>query len=182
MSIDVSDKIKVWDPLVRTFHWTLVLGVFGAYFIERPRDLHEALGWLTAGAIGVRLIWGIVGAHYARFSQFVPGPARLVRYLADLVRGRETRHIGHNPAGGAMIILLICLLAAVTLTGWMMGQDAWFGEQWVEELHTLLADGVMLCVALHVLGVIVASIRHGENLVRAMITGYKKPPQAGDSA
>ena len=81
-----------------------------------------------------------------------------------------------------MIILLICLLAAVTLTGWMMGQDAWFGEQWVEELHTLLADGVMLCVALHILGVIVASIRHGENLVRAMITGYKKPPQAGDSA
>lgn len=182
MAVKSSDWIKVWDPLVRVFHWTVVIGVFGAYFIERPRDLHEALGWMVAGALVVRLIWGVAGSRYARFSQFVPGPMRLARYLVALVRGRERRHIGHNPAGGAMIVLLMGLLAALTLTGWMMGQDAWFGEAWVEDLHALLADGVMVCVALHVAGVIVESVRHRENLVRAMITGRKRSAAKDDMA
>jgi len=173
-----AGKIKVWDIGVRLFHWSLVAGVFAAYLFVSPRWLHLWLGYAVAGLIVFRLVWGFIGPRHARFADFVPGPRRLTAYLQDMAKGREKRHIGHNPAGGAMVVALLLTLAAISVTGYMMGMDAWFGEEWLEELHEGLVSILLLLVALHVGGVLLASHRHRENLVLAMITGQKMADEA----
>jgi len=166
--------IRVWDPLVRVLHWTLAATVLGAYLIERPRDLHEALGYVALGAVAVRVVWGFVGPRHARFASFVPSPARLLGHLRQMPGGNEPRHVGHNPVGAVMILALLSLVALTGITGWMMGTDALFGEDWVEELHEAAATATLALVPLHVAGVIWSGMRHRENLVRAMITGDKR--------
>jgi cytochrome b len=166
--------IRVWDPLVRVLHWTLAATVLGAYFIERPRDLHEALGYLALGAVALRLVWGVIGTRHARFADFVPSPGRLLGHLRDMLGGREHRHVGHNPVGAVMILALLSLVALTGITGWMMGTDALFGEDWIEDLHEAAATATLALVPLHVAGVLWSGLRHHENLVRAMITGDKR--------
>ncbi len=169
-----AGAVEVWDPIVRIFHWTLVASFFGAFLIERPRDLHEALGYLALGAVAVRLVWGVIGTKHARFADFVTGPRRLIGYVGDVVHSRERRHLGHNPAGAAMILALMAMVIVIGASGWMMGSDAWFGEEWVEGLHESAVNVTLGLVALHVAGVVWESVRNGENLVRAMITGRKR--------
>lgn len=174
MKSDVnSNQVRVWDLAVRLFHWSLVTAFFAAYLIEKPRDLHEALGYVVFGLIGFRLIWGFVGSRHARFAEFVPGPRRLFAYLRDMFAGGEARYLGHNPAGGAMILTLLATLTAIGVSGYMMGMDAYFGAEWVEDLHEALVSLALVLVALHLAGVAFSSLRHKENLVRSMLTGLK---------
>jgi cytochrome b len=136
--------------------------------------LHIAGGYAIAALIALRLVWGLVGPKHARFASFVRGPGTVMRYLADTVRLRAKRHLGHNPAGGAMIVALILALAATAATG--IGMEAnWFGNpHWLEDLHEALATLTLVLAGLHVAGVIAASLLHRENLVRAMLTGKKR--------
>jgi len=119
-------------------------------------------------------VWGFCGTQYARFSQFVRSPFEVATYLRSLAKGREMRSLGHNPAGGAMIITMMVAIPLVVLTGWMMTTDAYFGVAWVGGLHSLLVHGVALLILVHLAGVALASHRHKENLVLAMITGFKR--------
>jgi cytochrome b len=167
--------IQIWDGLVRLLHWTLAASFLGAYALEDSRDLHETLGWIAVSAVAVRVLWGLVGSRHARFADFVPTPSRFLGYVRDVVQGRERRHVGHNPAGGAMVVALLSIVALLGLTGWMMGLDAFWGVDWVEELHEGLANLGLGLVALHLAGVAWESVRHHENLVKAMVTGRKRP-------
>ncbi len=167
--------VRVWDPLVRIFHWSLVLGIALAWLSSEGWDrTHEITGYIIAGLIGFRLLWGIVGGKYARFAQFVRGPRVTIAYLKDILSGRAKRHLGHNPAGAAMIVALLFSVATTCMTGWMMSWDAFWGAQWLEELHEGAATFILLLVGLHVAGVVHASLSHRENLVRAMFTGRKR--------
>lgn len=166
--------VRVWDPLVRIFHWTLVAACTGAFLISSPRDLHETLGWIAATAVAVRVVWGFVGPGYARFSSFVPTPRVFAAHAAEVATGREKRHLGHNPAGGAMVVALLAVVATLAATGWMMGRDAFWGVGWVEDLHETAANVGLVLVSLHLCGVVWESWRHRENLVAAMITGRKR--------
>jgi cytochrome b len=170
----MEKRVKVWDIGVRFFHWAQAALFVSAYFLINPRSVHRYLGYTIAGLLAFRLIWGLIGTKYARFSQFVPGPARLAGYLRDMSAGREERYLGHNPAGGAMIIALLLTMAGIASTGYMMGLDAFFGEEWVENLHKTLVNVMLLLIFTHLCGVIYSSIRHRENLVKAMITGEKR--------
>lgn len=175
--------IKVWDPFVRLFHWTLVVCFAVAWLTADKWDrLHEWAGYVVAGLIAFRLIWGLRGPKYARFTQFIRTPRTTVRYLWAIMRGREHRYLGHNPAGGAMIVVLLLTLAGSIITGWMYTLDAFWGEEWVENTHNILSTLALFLVAVHVVGVIVASFRHKENLVRAMVTGAKRSPSLSDVA
>lgn len=168
-----AGEVRVWDPLLRLFHWSLVAAFFTAFLAEEGESLHDGAGYVALGLIGFRLVWGFVGPTHARFADFVPTPRGLLAYLRSIARGRPERHLGHNPAGGAMILLL---LAAVTLTagsGWLMVTDRFWGTIWVEELHEAAAYATLALVGVHVAGVVVSSLLHRENLVRAMITGRK---------
>jgi cytochrome b len=175
--------VRVWDRVVRSFHWALVLSFALAWFTSHSsEDIHHWAGYAAAALVMMRLLWGFLGTSYARFSQFVRDPATVLHYLSTMLSGREARYIGHNPAGGAMVIVLIGAMGSTALTGWLMTTDSYFGNPLVEEAHSLAAHGLLLLVFLHVSGVVLASFRHRENLVRAMITGRKRRAEPTDIA
>ncbi len=175
--------VRVWDPLVRIFHWSLVASFALAWFTSESRgELHQWAGYAAASLIFMRLLWGFIGTPYARFSHFVRSPKIVLKYLRAIILGNEVRHVGHNPAGGIMILALILAISATTFTGWLMTTDAYYGEDRVQILHSLCADGVLLLVFMHLGGVAFASLHHQENLVKAMITGRKRKAENSDVA
>lgn len=174
MNAQVSRRILVWDLPTRLFHWLLVLSFAGAWLTaesERYRDLHVMLGYSLLGLIAFRLVWGFVGTRYARFKEFVRPPAAAMRYLKSLVSGKPEHYVGHNPAGAVAIVLLLLLGIASGISGWMTYNE--MGGEWMEEGHELFSNLMLVVVGVHVIGVIVGSFAHRENLVRAMVTGIK---------
>lgn len=118
MRMNNEAQIKVWDPLLRIFHWSLVAAFTLAYVTEDEwQNLHVWAGYIVAGLITFRLVWGFVGPQHARFSDFLFTPATVISYLKEMVALRAKRYIGHNPAGGAMVLALLLSLAATTLSG-----------------------------------------------------------------
>lgn len=175
--------VRVWDVVVRAFHWSSVLSFVVAWLTRHgSEDIHHLAGYAAAALVLLRVVWGVVGSHYARFAQFTRPPRTVLRYLADIATGREARYLGHNPAGGAMILVLLAAMLGTAATGWMMTTDQFWGVDWVSKLHERLADGLLVLVLLHIGGVLLASLRHGENLVRAMLTGRKRAAEPGDVA
>ncbi len=167
--------VKVWDPLVRLFHWSLVAAFSITWLTgEEMGWLHARAGYAIMALLAIRVTWGLFSAGHARFSDFVYRPSTVLAHLVDTLRMRTRRYLGHNPAGGAMIVLLLAMLAVTAGTGYMLTTDAFWGVRWVRELHQAIATATLVFVGLHVLGVIVASFEHRENLVRAMITGKKR--------
>ena len=140
---DADGPVRVWDPLVRIFHWGLVVAFVVAYLsAEELSTVHEVAGYVVAGLVAFRLIWRFVGSRYARFSQFLKGPSATVRYLSDMVGGRERRYLGHNPAGAVMVVALLIALSGTAFTGWM--RPAWrccpmFRRSWRQPGPTRMA-------------------------------------------
>ena len=172
-------RTLIWDAPVRVFHWLAVLSFAGAYVTaesERWRLLHVTLGYTLAGLVAFRVIWGLVGTRHARFTNFVRGPATVLRYLKAMLAGRPEHHIGHNPAGALAIVAMLGLAAAVTASGWSLYQE--LGGDWLEEVHEFAANAMLAVVFVHVAGVVLASRLHRENLVAAMVDGRKAAPAA----
>lgn len=174
-------RILVWDIPTRVFHWTLALSFAGAFLTaetERYRDIHVALGYLMLGLIVFRLVWGFAGTRYARFASFLFKPAQVVDYLRSLLARQPEHFVGHNPAGGLAIFLLLGLGLTTAVSGVLLYQEIW-GEAF-EELHEGAANFMLAVVFIHIAGVAVSSLLHHENLVRSMFTGYKNAtPEAG---
>jgi cytochrome b len=165
----------VWDLGVRLFHWSLVVCWLSAYFLADPnRELHELFGYAVLGLIGFRLMWGFFGGHYARFANFFPYPSRLLPYLKLLLRGKEPRYLGHNPAASVMIFFLLLASLGIVLTGYLMTTDWGWGSDVLESIHRWLVDVMLGAMVIHILAAIYESIRHKENLIRAMFTGKKR--------
>jgi cytochrome b len=167
--------VKVWDPFVRVFHWSLAGLFLLAYATgDEIENLHIAAGYAIAGLLAVRIVWGCVGPRHARFSDFARSPRAVLAYLRDVALLRAPRYLGHNPAGGAMILALIAMLTGTCITGYMMTTAAYWGSELLEEVHETFANLTVGLVVVHVLGVLVSSFEHRENLVKAMITGEKR--------
>jgi cytochrome b len=167
-------KILVWDAPVRVFHWLLVVSIAGAYLTaesERWRLIHVTLGYTMGGLVAFRIVWGLIGTRYARFSNFVSGFASVKRYVQSLMAGRPEHHVGHNPAGAVAIVLLLLSSIVIVATGWGVYNDK--GGKFIEELHELSSNFMLLIVIIHIAGVVVSSRLHRENLIRAMVTGKK---------
>ncbi|NOT86097.1 MAG: DUF4405 domain-containing protein [Methylococcaceae bacterium] len=185
--MNTSPVIKVWDLPLRLFHWLLVAGFFTAYFTEDELlDLHVIAGYLVFGLLLFRFIWGFSGNQYARFSNFLCPPQQSLAYIKDLINHSAKRYIGHNPAGAAMIALLLLSLLLTSLTGFAVyGADQAAGplaaigaahEKFWEELHEFFANFTLLLVIVHIIGVVIESWIHRENLAKAMLHGFKKTP------
>lgn len=173
--------VYVWDPLVRIGHWGLVASVAVAWLTRHGwPTTHEVAGHIALAIVAVRLIWGFAGPRYARFAQFVRGPAHTVGYVKLAVLGREPRHMGHNPLGAWMIAALLMSVSLLSASGWLYTTDAFWGVEWIEILHSTLSDALLVLITLHMLGVVFASIRHRENLAAAMINGRKRAATNGD--
>ncbi len=167
--------VKVWDPFVRLFHWSLVTLFAVAYLTgDEIQRIHEAAGYAIAGLLGARILWGFIGPRHARFTDFVRSPRETFAYLRHALAFRARRYIGHNPAGGFMVVALITSLTATCITGYMMTTDAYWGSEALEDVHGALANMTVALVVIHVIGVLVASFEHHENLAKAMVTGRKR--------
>jgi cytochrome b len=167
--------VKVWDPFVRLFHWALV-GFFAFSFLtgDEWKDAHIVSGYIIGALVTFRVLWGLVGSEHARFSSFIYSPLTVLRFLADTAAMRAKRYLGHNPAGGAMVIALLLMISGIVATGYMMTTDAYWGIEWVEDTHKVLVYSTLVLIGIHIAGVVLASLEHRENLVRAMITGRKR--------
>ena len=173
--------MRVWDLFVRLFHWSLAASFVVAWLTRHgSEDIHHLAGYAAAGLVLLRVVWGVVGTHYARFTQFTRSPRTVMGYLRDILTGREARYIGHNPAGGAMILALRLTMTATAFTGWMTTTDQFWGVEWVTRAHDLIAHALLILVLAHLAGVALASLRHRENLIRAMLSGWKRAPERGD--
>ena len=174
-------RVHVWDRFVRTFHWMLVAGFVAAWLTgDEWETAHIWIGYAVAALVAMRICWGFVGSRYARFSHFIRPPRVVFADAADIAAHREKRYIGHNPAGGAMVLALMMLIVVISLTGWLMTTDAFWGSELMEELHEGAVNVALVFIAVHIIGVLTASWRHHENLVRAMWTGWKRSPGPED--
>jgi cytochrome b len=171
----------IWDLPTRVFHWLLAACVLGAWLTaesERSRMLHLALGYSAGVLVAWRVVWGFVGSRYARFSNFVKSPLAALAYLrgylpeARATGQSQTHYLGHNPAGGWAVLVLLSAVGLVLTTGWLSYQGDTV-EMW-GELHALAGNGIIVLVGVHVAAVIATSFLHRENLVRAMVNGYKR--------
>jgi cytochrome b len=173
------DEMKVWDPFVRTFHWSLVALFAIAFVTQDSYELvHQSAGYAILALVALRIFWGFIGSEHARFRDFVYSPREVARFLFDSMTFRAKRYIGHNPAGGVMVIALLLMLLVVCVTGVMLIMDAFWGQKWVEEAHKCAVAIMLGLIGLHLVGILVASIEHGENLVRSMLTGRKRAAQS----
>lgn len=184
-----TNFIKVWDPFVRLFHWTLVLSFFVAYISEEDfLSIHTFAGYTVLALILIRILWGVIGTKHARFRDFVYSPANIKKFIKDSLLLKAKRYLGHNPAGGAMILLMIISLLMTTVSGialygaeeqagpmatWFTQTNDFWGDA-LEEIHEFFANFTLLLVFIHVAGVIVESFIHKENLTRSMINGMKR--------
>ena len=167
--------VLVWDRFVRLFHWSLVTCVMlNEFVLEAGETAHEWVGYAASAWVAARIVWGFIGSRHARFSDFFPTPTRLVRHLRALLQGQHPEYAGHNPLGALMMLALMALVLALGVTGWMQGTDAWFGEEWLMELHEDLADALLMAAGLHAAAAIVMGRIERVRLVRAMITGKKQ--------
>jgi cytochrome b len=173
-----TPTIRVWDRFVRLFHWSNAILVVAALLFTDRKWLHEDIGYVVAVLVALRIVWGLVGPGYARFSDFVAGPRAVGRYLRSVAAGRPRRYLGHNPLGGAMVVALLALLVVTCVSGWMSTTDRWFGVPWVDHLHHISGHLILVLAILHVGGVVLSSVLHRENLVLAMFTG-RKPLRVG---
>jgi len=167
--------IRVWDPFVRVFHWSLVMLFVIAYATgDEIERVHIYAGYTIAVLIALRVLWGFIGSRHARFTDFVRSPREIIAYLRAVARWEAPHHLGHNPAGGLMILLLLGTLAVTCATGLAMTTDAFWGAKWVEEVHETCANLTVGLVLFHILGAVTTSLMYGENLVKAMVTGRKR--------
>jgi len=184
-----APSIVVWDLFVRIFHWSTVALVLGLVVTAHTgkQEIHMFLGFSLTLLVLARLVWGFNGTAYARFSNFVTSPVAALRYLRDIATGHPARFLGHNPAGGWMVIALLAALSVLLTSGLILQATLEFDGPLVELLAGVTDQQVRLIVAihesamnvlyllipLHLIGVVLAGRQHKENLVAAMITGSK---------
>lgn len=167
-------RTYVWDPLVRIFHWTLVASFVANALLTDPEGrLHVQIGYFVAALVVLRVLWGLVGTRHARFVDFPPSVSGALGQMNEMAAGARRAHAGHSPLGAWMIYNLLVTLALIAGTGWMMTTDAWWGVDWVEELHEGLVGWAEISVVVHVAAVLFESRRTGVNLPKSMISGYK---------
>ena len=167
-------ETPVWDINTRVFHWFLVLAYCTAQLTAEEWDAaHEYTGYIILGLVTFRIIWGFVGPQNAQFCEFVKSPSTIKTHLTNAFTGRHTAEAGHNPAGGAMVLVLLVWLGLTGITGWLSTALSGDFAELLEECHEFLGEYSLILIALHVAGVIVMSFFERQDLARSMIDGKK---------
>ncbi|MGC2787605.1 MAG: cytochrome b/b6 domain-containing protein [Roseiarcus sp.] len=181
--------VLVWDFPVRIFHWLIVALVAAAYATWRLNWMvwHGWIGYAVLTLVLFRLLWGFFGGETARFSGFLSAPRSVFQHLKHSFRREPDHQVGHNPAGGWMVVLLLALLLVETLTGVYVANDivdegplteivpAWAANA-IASAHAIGWDVLLAAIVLHVLAIAGFAAIKGQNLLRPMVTGTKVLP------
>ncbi len=184
----IINKVVIWDLPTRVFHWLLLASYLLAwitYADNRFLYFHVFVGYIFFGLLIFRLAWGFIGTHYAQFRSFAQDWSSVTEYLKGLINGKAMRYIGHNPIGGYAIFAMLLLGFIISISGLLTlaGEEGHGPLQGMvnysvgiasHSIHEILAWVMLLLTIVHVLGVIVESIWHKENLVWAMLSGQKE--------
>ena len=190
-----AGRVKVWDAPIRLFHWGIVLLVATSYACARIGwlRLHFLSGYAMIAALVFRVAWGLVGSDTARFARFFAGPGTAFRHLRRLARREPDVEIGHNAAGGWMVLAMLLLLAAQVGTGLFANNDdsvndgplfEYAGKALSDRItgwHIRNFNLLLAVIGLHVLAIAAYRLLKGQDLVRPMLTGNKWLP-AGAAA
>lgn len=171
-----TSTVRLWDPVVRVFHWSLA-GAFLAnyFFTEEGEDWHRWFGYYAVAWLAIRLVWGFVGTPAARWADFWPTPARVGAHLRALVSGEPYHRLGHSPLGALVMILMMALMLGLGVTGFLMEEvDYFWGADLPQEIHAFFANVLMGLVGLHIAAALYESHRLRENLPLSMITGKRR--------
>ncbi len=177
-----SGRALVWSVRQRIAHWVLAGSVLGCLWLSEGGLLHHRLGYVALAVAAVRVVLGFVGHRIERFASFVRGPIATLSYARAVVAHREPRYRNHNPLGGWMVMALLAAALAAGASGALYDTDRFWGDPVVYEIHRIAGWSFLVFAPLHVAGVVLASIRHRENLVRAMVDGFKRDPGPDDIA
>lgn len=168
-------RTLVWDLPVRVFHWLLAGGFTAAAILAFLTDddgasfpYHGILGLILAFMVVLRIAWGFIGTRHARLGALFFSPWALVEYLWGALSGRGKRFVGHNPGAAYAILAMFALVLGLAVTGIMMAR----GNESVEDIHELMAWSMLVVVGAHLLGVLLHTVRHRENITRTIIDGY----------
>ena len=180
-NIPGTRQVKVWDILVRFIHWTVAAGIIAnLLFTEDGSELHVYVGYTVVGLVVLRLLWGLIGTRYARFTNFFPTPTRLKAHLSNLsIRRVDEQHLGHNPLAAIMMLSLWAVIIGLGITGYLMESHIFShiqllgNKDLLEEIHELLANSLYLLVPLHIIAAIAMSYWQRQNLIKSMVTGKK---------
>jgi cytochrome b len=176
-------RILVWDVPVRLFHALIAGGFLAAFVIAKAAEhsplfvVHMLLGLVLVVATLLRILWGVLGSPYARFSNFKFSPGALVGYFKDLVGARGASSVGHNPATSYAALAIFAGVLGLGVTGVLLARG---GGDAFEELHEVFAVGTLTVAVLHVAGVILHAVRHRDGIALSIVNGTKPgPTEAG---
>jgi cytochrome b len=181
-----TQQVKVWDPLIRVFHWSLVFFFLLAFITgDDWTSVHVQAGYAISMLVGFRLFWGLVGTRYARFLTFVKSPSTVISHFKSMLSLNAPHYLGHNPVAAVMIIMLLLSISMTAFTGMATIASegngplantfiAGWNSEWTGEIHEFFANFTLLLVFAHVAGVVFSSFLEGENLAKSMVTGRKK--------
>jgi cytochrome b len=182
--------VRVWDVPVRLFHWLIVALVAAAYATWRLNwmEWHGWIGDLVLALVLFRLLWGFFGSETARFSHFLTSPRTAFEHLKYAFLREPDRQVGHNPAGGWMVVLLLALLLAETLTGIYVANDVAdvgplteivpaAAANAIDASHAIVWNALLVAITAHVLAIVGYAALKGQDLVRPLVTGVKILPE-----
>ncbi len=179
----MTDKqtILVWDIPTRVFHWLLVICFAGAWLSsesERLQMIHYAFGYSACLLVLFRLVWGVIGTRYARFTQFMKGPKAMLDHFSSMLSGHQEDNPGHNPVGGIVMLCLMLMILFIGLSGYWSVKE--FLGDFMSGAHEAIASLALALVIVHIAAAIIMSVLQKENLVRAMVSGKKQgQPEQG---
>ncbi len=173
--VTLASSHFVWDRFVRFFHWALVSCVVVNYFVMNDgRTLHQCVGYLALALVVSRIVWGFIGSGHARFSDFFPTPSRVMAHVRNMAAGHHDTSLGHNPVAALMMLALMAVVVMLGITGWMQTLDAFWGEDWVQNLHRYVGNLLIGMATLHALAAIVMGRIERTRFIKAMFTGVKE--------
>jgi len=183
--------VTVWDAPTRLFHWAIVVLVGFSWFSMREgwMELHFLSGYTILTLLLFRLIWGFVGSDTARFGHFLASPMAALRHVAHIGKREPDREIGHNAAGGWMVLVLLALLLVQAGTGLFSNDDVMTDgplahlvgksrSDWFSYIHDKTFTLIEIAIVLHVAAVLTYAVLKRHDLVRPMLTGRKRLPAA----
>jgi cytochrome b len=164
--------VVIWDNFIRLFYWLIVTLFLLNYFVTEDEP-HDYVGYVLLALLVARIVWGFVGSNNARFASFIPTRNAITLHIQQLKTRTVSPYEGHNPLGGMMILLLLLLLLMQCVSGVLMGLDYFWGEEWLERTHHILANCTLAAASIHVTAVLVMSKWTKINLIKTMITGKR---------